>query len=92
MKRINKSILKRRITTAFELPKDIMLDLPSINIIGDEELVLVGHKGIIEYTDEHVRIKTTIGIVKVYGQKMLLKEVSKENIVVAGKIREVKIT
>jgi len=68
-----------------------MLDLPSINIIGDEELVLVGHKGIAEYTDEHVRIKTTVGIVSIYGQKMLLKEVSKENIIVVGKIKELKI-
>jgi len=78
--------LKRRITTTFELPRDIMLDLPCINMTGDEELVLSNHKGITEYIKEQVRIKTAIGIVKISGMSLVIKEISRENIVITGKI------
>lgn len=87
----NKKSVKRRITTAFELPKDIILDLPSIYLIGDEELVISNHKGILGYVRELVSIKTSIGHVKISGQKLALKEVSRENIIVTGKIENIAI-
>ena len=81
--------LRRRITTTFELPLDIMLDLPSINLIGDEKLVLSNHKGIVEYIKEKVRVRTSMGIVNVLGSGLVIKEISDENIVIAGKIESV---
>jgi len=63
-----------------------MLDLPIINAIGDEELVISNHKGIAGYTREQTRVKTSIGEVAVWGTGLILKEISKENIVVVGKI------
>lgn len=89
LRKINNKALKRRITTAFELPKDIMLDLPSVAMVGDEELTVSNHKGIAGYTDGQVRIKTSIGEVKVLGDGLTLREINKENIVVEGKIREI---
>ena len=89
MAKFNKMALKRRITTTFELPLDIMLDLPLINLIGDEKLVISNHKGIVEYVKEQVRVKTSIGIVKVQGCGLVMKEISDENIVIMGKINAV---
>jgi len=77
---------KRRITTTFELPRDIMLDWPSIRMMGDEELVLSNHKGIAEYSKEQVRVKTGIGVVKISGRGLEIREISREDIVVVGKI------
>jgi sporulation protein YqfC len=79
-------VVKRRITTTFELPRDIMLDWPSIRIMGDEELVLSNHKGIAEYTKEQIRIKTGVGAIKISGRGLVIKEISREDIVVEGKI------
>ena len=89
MARFDKMAMKRRITTTFELPRDIMLDWPSIRMMGDEELVLSNHKGIAEYTKEQVRIKTALGVVKILGRGLAIKEISSEDIVVAGKIDSV---
>ena len=86
MAKFSKLALKRRITTALELPKDIMLDLPCINAVGDEELVISNHKGIAGYTREQARVKTSIGEVAVWGKQLVLKEISKEIIVIVGKI------
>jgi len=87
--KFSKKALTRRITTTFELPLDIMLDLPSINMTGDEKLVISNHKGIVEYIKEQVRVKTSMGIVKVRGSGLVIKEISNENIVIEGKINTV---
>ena len=84
--KLDKMALKKRITTTFELPRDIMLDWPSIRMMGDEELVLSNHKGIAEYTKEQVRIKTGMGPVKILGRGLAIKEISRDDIVVTGKI------
>ena len=89
MAKFDKMALKRRITTTFELPREIMLDWPLMRMTGDEELVITNHKGIAEYTKEQVRIKTALGVAKVLGRGLVIKEISRENIVVAGKIEAV---
>lgn len=89
MAKFDKNAIKKRITTAFELPRDIMLDWPSIRMMGNEELVLSNHKGIAEYTKEQVRIKSGLGMVKVAGKGLEIKEISREEIVVAGNISSV---
>ena len=87
----SKNRIKRKIVTALELPKDIALDLPAVYIIGDEELVVSNHKGIAAYAAGVVHIKTSIGLMKILGQRLVLKEVSRDSIVVVGNIAEVAI-
>jgi len=81
--------VKRRITTTFELPRDIMLDLPSMRMMGDEELIMSNHKGIAEYTKEQVRIKTGMGMVRVAGRGLMIKEINRDEIIVVGRIEAV---
>ena len=48
--------IKRMLTAALELPKEIALNLPVISIIGAEEVGIENYKTIIEYSAEQVRI------------------------------------
>jgi sporulation protein YqfC len=84
--KFDRAALKKRITTTFELPRDIMLDWPTIRMIGNEEIVLSNHKGIAEYNKEQVRIKTGVGPVKILGSSLVIKEIGPDDIVVVGKI------
>ena len=89
MAKFDKMAVKRRITTTFELPRDIMLDLPSMRMMGDEELIMSNHKGIAEYTKEQVRIKTGMGMVRVAGRGLMIKEINRDEIIVVGRIEAV---
>lgn len=86
MKKINTSRIKKTITSMFELPKEIVFNLPLINVIGNEEINIENYKGIIEYNLERVRINTSCGIIKIEGKKLLLKQITAENISVTGSI------
>ena len=81
--------LKRKIATVMELPKDIMLNLPMVTLTGDEEILISNHKGLVEYGAGHVRVATTIGTAKIFGTNLVLKEITAETIVIAGKINQV---
>ena len=78
--------VKREVTAASALPKEIVLNLPLITLYGNEELNLENYKGVVEYTSERIRISTSKGILKIEGRNLLLKQVTSENISVTGGI------
>ena len=47
-----------------EIPKDLVLDLPKVTVIGRNELYLENHKGIIEYGLERLRVNLSRGFWK----------------------------
>ena len=81
--------VKREVTAALALPKEIVLNLPLITLYGNEELNLENYKGVVEYTAEVIRISTSKGILKIEGRGLLLKQVTSENISVTGGIVKV---
>jgi len=84
--KINKNNIKNKFTQALELPKEIVLNLPLITITGKEELTIENYKGIIEYSDDKLRINTSCGVVKIEGSKLTIKQITEENMFITGKI------
>ena len=82
--------LRKNMTEAFELPKEIMLNLPLITLIGREEVTIENYKGILEYSEETVRIGTAAGVLRITGRELCLKQLSAECMVVTGKIEEIR--
>jgi sporulation protein YqfC len=78
--------IKNKITAILDLPKEIVLNLPLISVIGIEEFTIENYKGIIEYTEERMRISTSCGILKIEGKKLCLKQITAENIAITGTI------
>ena len=72
-----------------ELPKEIMLGLPNIGLIGKEELRIENHKGIAEYSKEYIRIETKSGILSINGANMRLVEISRDQITITGSIKSI---
>lgn len=81
--------LRKNMTEALELPKEIMLNLPLISLVGREEVTIENYKGILEYGAETVRIGTAAGILHLAGQGLCLKQLSAECMVVTGKLERI---
>jgi sporulation protein YqfC len=71
----------------FELPKDIMLNLPRISMIGNNQMLVENHRGVIEYTPQKIRINSTIGVIRINGQDMDLKNIAADDIMITGVIK-----
>jgi sporulation protein YqfC len=78
--------LKEKITEILELPKEIVLNMPKMTLLGSRNLIIENYKGIIEYEDDKIRINTGIGIIKINGTGLSIKEITSEDIMVDGNI------
>lgn len=74
-----------------ELPKDLMLDLPRITLLGNLQLIIENHRGIIEYTKERIRISTSLGELLIDGEGLILRNIFPDEIAVDGKITSLKL-
>ena len=71
-----------------ELPKEIMLNLPLVTLVGQEEVTIENYRGILEYSEETVRVGTAAGILQLRGEKLCLKQLSADCMVVTGKVEK----
>lgn len=75
-----------KFTELLELPKEIVLNMPKLTMLGNGDLIIENYKGIIEYDEDVVRVNTTAGIIKVQGVEIYIKEITAENIMIYGNI------
>ncbi len=78
--------IKKNITNMFELPKEIVLDMPLITMVGTDEMCIENYKGIIEYSEEKIRISTSCGVASIEGNKLSIKQITQEKFIIAGMI------
>lgn len=82
-----KKRFKRQFSDFLELPGDVLLDLPRIILIGDEQMQIENHRGIIEYSTHTVRVATGEGEVSIVGENLTLSNLLPDELHLEGKIR-----
>ena len=80
----------QRLAGILEIPQDIIMDFPRITMLGNQQLLVENHKGIIEYTPSVVRIKLNQGELIVAGKNLMLGNLQMEQILVEGIVEEIK--
>ncbi|OPY57773.1 MAG: YabP family protein [Pelotomaculum sp. PtaU1.Bin035] len=78
---------KRQLSDFLEIPGDVMLDLPKIVLVGNIQLFIENHRGIIEYTADVVRVSVGEGEVAVAGENLTLRNLLPDELHIEGKIR-----
>ena len=78
--------LREKVSSKLDIPKDIALNIPVIKMVGDSEILIENHKGILEYKLSILRIKSDLGEISLEGSNIEIKDISDEMIFVTGKI------
>lgn len=81
--------LRDRIANMSELPKDVILGAPMLTVLGQMELSLENYRGITEYTDSLVRIRTKSGQIRVTGEKLRVDYYTNDEMKITGQIRSI---
>jgi len=87
-----KGELQRRVTDFLDLPKDVFLDLPRITLLGNMQLFIENHYGIIEYSPGIIRVSSNRGEIVITGSELLIETILSEEITIIGKIGEIKFS
>ena len=78
-----------RLDRLLEMPKEIYSDVPKITITGFGEIIIENYKGILEYEEFFVKIKTYIGNININGYRLELENMTNDDIKVKGKIESI---
>lgn len=81
-----KTSLKEKFTELLELPKEIVMNVPKLTMVGNSDLIIENYKGVIEYASERIRLNTGIGVVKITGEGLAIREITSEDVMVSGVI------
>ena len=85
-KKGRKEGLLERTAEVFDLPGDVVAGLPRVELLGDRQLRMENHKGILAYGSEEIHISGGKLIVKVRGANLTLRAMNASELLITGDI------
>ncbi|MEA4933624.1 MAG: YabP/YqfC family sporulation protein [Lawsonibacter sp.] len=76
----------------FDLPADALVGLPRLELVGDGELRMENHKGILTYGSEEIHVSGGTFVVKISGQGLELRAMTGLELLITGKIEQIQLT
>ena len=77
------------LTEKFDLPKDVIMNLPKITIIGESEITIENHKGIILFERSIIKINTKVKIINIEGENFEILYIGDSTITISGKFKSI---
>lgn len=85
-KNVPKINIKEQLTSALDIPREVVLDVPITMLTGNTEISVENFGGIIEYSPQKIRLNTRSGVVVIDGIELEAKSMTKEVITIKGTI------
>jgi sporulation protein YqfC len=89
MRRLRKK-LNEWTSQVIDLPPDVTLDLPRMTMIGNQRLMIENHRGLIHFSNEHLKLAIHNGVLELLGSELMIRTISSEGISIEGRIDELK--
>ena len=77
------------IAELFDLPADVVAGLPRLEMVGDRQLYLERHAGILAFGEEQIDVNTGRGVLRIRGEKLTLVAMTAEELRLGGRIAAV---
>lgn len=75
-----------RVAQAFELPAGIFSGMPHITMLGNREIFIDGHKGLVQYDENMVKLAAGPLIITITGRGFDIKSLAAEAVLISGYI------
>ena len=76
----------RRILRLLDLPEEVDLNVVKCTMLGNSDLLVENHRGILLYEPERVRLMTPEGVLLVMGEALTLTEFGNGRVYLRGHI------
>lgn len=81
--------VKENMVESLELPKDLMYGASIVTITGRREVLIENYKGILEYTEDYIKIQAKNVKLTVYGKQLSIEYYTSEDMKVIGFIKSI---
>lgn len=79
--------IKNIVTKELGLPVEVIDNLPKISVVGDREITIENHKGILSFDKDNTKIKTSIGVLEIQGEDIEIIFIGGSTIIISGKFK-----
>lgn len=80
-----------RLTGSMEMPKEVLLDVPRVTMIGRLQVQVENHRGVLEYAPGRIRIRTRDGILTVSGSRLKIGSIFREEVTIDGSVDRIEL-
>lgn len=80
---------KSTLADVLEIPKDVVLNLPRIVMVGNIQLQVENHRGLTAYDGSNIRVDLARGEIHITGDHLTIRTVDRDLIIVDGQITAV---
>jgi sporulation protein YqfC len=77
-------------TDMLDLPQDVIFDLPRMTMIGNMQLYIENHRGVLHFSEEYLKLALTTGNIEIHGKHLSIRAILPEEVFVEGFIDEIK--
>lgn len=75
---------KKVLVDKLEMPKEIVLDVPRITVIGRNEITIENHKGILIFEKNEIKIKTSLEPLTIKGNSFEILYIATSTLIISG--------
>ena len=76
----------QRLVQSLDLPSEPIPGMPLVEIAGDRRVLVENHEGVCQYGSDQICIRVKYGIVSIRGRGLELSRMSKELLIISGRI------
>ena len=78
-----------RAADAFDLPGEVLLDLPRLTVTGGQRVVVENHQGLMDYSPESIVVAGGRVTLKIIGDALELRAMTAEALLITGHVFQV---
>ena len=78
-----------RMADAANLPKDVVLGVPILTLTGHYEVNIENYRGILEYTEQLIRINVRSGQIRITGKSLEINYYTTTDMKITGKVEKI---
>lgn len=80
---------KEKLLNKLDFPSDISMDLPKIVVVGNREITIENHRGIIAFESSMVKINSRIGTITISGRNFEILFIGETSMTISGRFEGV---
>ncbi|MCL6605730.1 MAG: sporulation protein YqfC [Paenibacillus sp.] len=73
-----------------DLPQDLLYDMPRITLIGNKELYIENHRGVLHFSSERLELALSKGTMEITGKGLEIRSILGQELAVEGIIGEIR--
>lgn len=82
---------RKNLIDTLELPRDLICGEPIFTMMGDGDLLIENHRGIVQCSGQHIVVRTQKHVIRIGGDGLFLESYSIDGMRIRGKIEQIGI-